>query len=191
MNAVWRWLGWVLPATPRERAAALWSFAYFFNTARRPSRIAATARRMGIAGGVKIFAGSFTATFVTLYRGTAGRPGVRRNCCVHRLFIISLPNVALFACSYGIVLVIVARVFCWGRACSVGPLWLCSGCSWPTCSPRRKVNVCSVLSAPAALLAAFWARSSRWGCRCRSARSIFWIVAAVLLELAVFCVLSA
>jgi hypothetical protein len=25
-----RWLGWAVPATPQERAAALWSFAYFF-----------------------------------------------------------------------------------------------------------------------------------------------------------------
>ena len=24
------WLGWAVPATPQERAAALWSFAYFF-----------------------------------------------------------------------------------------------------------------------------------------------------------------
>jgi ATP:ADP antiporter, AAA family len=66
MNAVRRWLGWALPATPRERAATLWSFAYFFtllagNYVLRPLR-----DQMGIAGGVKNLPWLFTATFVTL-----------------------------------------------------------------------------------------------------------------------------
>lgn len=61
-----RWLERLVPATPQERAAALWSFAYFFMLLAgyyvlRPLRDA-----MGIAGGVKNLPWLFTATFVTL-----------------------------------------------------------------------------------------------------------------------------
>jgi len=55
MNAVWRWLGWVLPATPRERAAALWSFAYFFTLLAGYYVLRPLRDQMGIAGGVNHF----------------------------------------------------------------------------------------------------------------------------------------
>jgi AAA family ATP:ADP antiporter len=59
-------LGRLFPATPHERAAALWSFAYFFallaaNYVLRPLR-----DQMGIAGGVRALPWLFTATFIVL-----------------------------------------------------------------------------------------------------------------------------
>jgi ATP:ADP antiporter, AAA family len=60
------WLSRMVPATPQERAAALWSFAYFFvllaaNYVLRPLR-----DQMGIAGGVRNLPWLFTATFLVL-----------------------------------------------------------------------------------------------------------------------------
>jgi ATP:ADP antiporter, AAA family len=66
MNAVRRWLGWALPATPPERAAALWSFAYFFTLLAGYYVLRPLRDQMGIAGGVKNLPWLFTATFVTL-----------------------------------------------------------------------------------------------------------------------------
>ncbi len=61
-----RWINAAVPATPAERGAALWSFAYFFTLLAgyyvlRPLRDA-----MGIAGGVKNLPWLFTATFLAL-----------------------------------------------------------------------------------------------------------------------------
>ena len=61
-----RWIAAAVPATPAERGAALWSFAYFFTLLAgyyvlRPLRDA-----MGIAGGVKNLPWLFTATFLAL-----------------------------------------------------------------------------------------------------------------------------
>src|SRR5580658_9581777 len=66
MNAPQRWLGWALPATPRERAAALWSFAYFFALLAGYYVLRPLRDQMGIAGGVKNLPWLFTATFLTL-----------------------------------------------------------------------------------------------------------------------------
>ena len=48
-----RWLGWAVPATPQERAAALWSFAYFFMLLAGYYVLRPLRDQMGIAGGVK------------------------------------------------------------------------------------------------------------------------------------------
>jgi AAA family ATP:ADP antiporter len=61
-----RWIAGAVPATPEERTAALWSFAYFFTLLAgyyvlRPLRDA-----MAIAGGVKNLPWLFTATFLVL-----------------------------------------------------------------------------------------------------------------------------
>ena len=66
MTALKRWVGWAVPATPQERAAALWSFAYFFTLLAGYYVLRPLRDQMGIAGGVKNLPWLFTATFVTL-----------------------------------------------------------------------------------------------------------------------------
>ena len=55
-----------MPATPQERAAALWSFAYFFTLLAGYYVLRPLRDQMGIAGGVRNLPWLFTATFVTL-----------------------------------------------------------------------------------------------------------------------------
>ena len=57
---------WAVPATPQERAAALWSFAYFFTLLAGYYVLRPLRDQMGIAGGVRNLPWLFTATFVTL-----------------------------------------------------------------------------------------------------------------------------
>jgi ATP:ADP antiporter, AAA family len=66
MNSVERWLSRIVPATREERAAALWSFAYFFTLLAGYYVLRPLRDQMGIAGGVKNLPWLFTATFVTL-----------------------------------------------------------------------------------------------------------------------------
>ena len=66
MTTLERWLARVMPATPQERAAALWSFAYFFALLAGYYVLRPLRDQMGIAGGVKNLPWLFTATFVTL-----------------------------------------------------------------------------------------------------------------------------
>jgi len=55
-----------VPATPQERAAALWSFAYFFTLLAGYYVLRPLRDEMGITGGVRNLPWLFTATFVTL-----------------------------------------------------------------------------------------------------------------------------
>jgi ATP:ADP antiporter, AAA family len=55
-----------LPATPQERAAALWSFAYFFALLAGYYVLRPLRDQMAITGGVRNLPWMFTATFVTL-----------------------------------------------------------------------------------------------------------------------------
>jgi len=66
VNLFQRWIARALPATPQERAAALWSFAYFFMLLASYYVLRPLRDQMGIAGGVKNLPWLFTATFVTL-----------------------------------------------------------------------------------------------------------------------------
>ena len=66
MTALRRWSGRAVPATPQERAAAFWSFAYFFTLLAGYYVLRPLRDQMGIAGGVKNLPWLFTATFVTL-----------------------------------------------------------------------------------------------------------------------------
>jgi len=66
VNALQRWIGQAVPATPQERAAALWSFAYFFTLLAGYYVLRPLRDQMGIAGGVKNLPWLFTATFVSL-----------------------------------------------------------------------------------------------------------------------------
>src|ERR1700752_1253347 len=55
-----------VPATPQERATALWSFAYFFTLLAGYYVLRPLRDQMGIAGGTKNLPGLFTATCVSL-----------------------------------------------------------------------------------------------------------------------------
>jgi ATP:ADP antiporter, AAA family len=106
-----------MPATERERAAALWSFAYFFTLLAGYYVLRPLRDQMGIAGGVKALPWLFTATFVTLlvaqplYGALVARlPRIRFIPIVYHFFAA---NLALFwlLLSSGVETVIVARVF--------------------------------------------------------------------------------
>jgi ATP:ADP antiporter, AAA family len=117
MSALRRWLGWAVPATPQERAAALWSFAYFFMLLAGYYVLRPLRDQMGIAGGVKNLPWLFTATFVTLIVAqplygalVAKLPRARFIPVVYHFFVA---NLALFwlLLTLGIAPVVVARVF--------------------------------------------------------------------------------
>ena len=117
MNWRERWLKRVMPATSQERAAALWSFAYFFMLLAGYYVLRPLRDQMGIAGGVKNLAWLFTATFVTLlaaqplYGALVARlPRARFIPIVYHFFVA---NLILFwvLLTFEIETVIVARVF--------------------------------------------------------------------------------
>jgi AAA family ATP:ADP antiporter len=117
MKALQRWVSWAMPATPQERAAALWSFAYFFTLLAGYYVLRPLRDQMGIAGGVKNLPWLFTATFVTLivaqplYGALVARlPRARFIPIVYHFFVA---NIVLFwlLLTLGIAPVIVARVF--------------------------------------------------------------------------------
>ena len=110
-------LGWAVPATPQERAAALWSFAYFFTLLAGYYVLRPLRDQMGIAGGVKNLPWLFTATFVTLLVAqplygalVAKLPRARFIPIVYHFFVA---NLALFwlLLTLDVAPVIVARVF--------------------------------------------------------------------------------
>src|SRR5437588_7740034 len=117
MTALERWLQRALPATGRERSAALWSFAYFFALLAGYYVLRPLRDQMGIAGGVKNLPWLFTATFVTLlaaqplYGALVARlPRARFIPIVYHFFVA---NLALFWVLLTLKFepVIVARVF--------------------------------------------------------------------------------
>jgi AAA family ATP:ADP antiporter len=111
------WLMQAVPATPEERAAALWSFAYFFTLLAGYYVLRPLRDQMGIAGGIKALPWLFTATFVTLllaqplYGALVARlPRARFIPIVLHFFVA---NLALFwlLLTLDMATVIVARVF--------------------------------------------------------------------------------
>jgi ATP:ADP antiporter, AAA family len=117
MSGLQRWLGRAVPATPQERAAALWSFAYFFALLAGYYVLRPLRDQMGIAGGVRNLPWMFTATFAALlaaqplYGALVARlPRARFIPVVYHFFVV---NIALFwlLLILGIETVIVARVF--------------------------------------------------------------------------------
>jgi ATP:ADP antiporter, AAA family len=117
MTALQRWVGWAVPATPQERAAALWSFAYFFMLLAGYYVLRPLRDQMGIAGGVKNLPWLFTATFITLVVAqpvygaiVAKLPRARFIPIVYHFFVANLALFWIFL-TLGIAPVIVARVF--------------------------------------------------------------------------------
>src|SRR5438552_13632211 len=112
-----RWLTKAVPATPQERAAALWSFGYFFALLAGYYVLRPLRDQMGIAGGVKALPWMFTATFVTLlvaqplYGALVSR--VTRARFIPVVYHFFVANLALFwlLLTAGVETVIVARVF--------------------------------------------------------------------------------
>jgi AAA family ATP:ADP antiporter len=64
--ALQHWIARAVPATPAERGATLWSFAYFFTLLAGYYVLRPLRDTMGIAGGVKNLPWLFTATFLAL-----------------------------------------------------------------------------------------------------------------------------
>jgi ATP:ADP antiporter, AAA family len=117
MTGLRRWVEWAVPATPQERAAALWSFAYFFALLAGYYVLRPLRDQMGIAGGVKALPWLFTATFVTLLVAqpvygalVANLPRRRFIPIVYHFFVVNLVLFWLLL-MLGIAPVIVARVF--------------------------------------------------------------------------------
>src|SRR5262245_4266763 len=169
MNFLQRWLGRIMPATPHERAAALWSFAYFFALLAGYYVLRPLRDQMGIAGGVKNLPWLFTATFVTLlvaqplYGALVARlPRAHFIPIVYHFFVLNL-LVFWALLTFDIETAVVARVFSSGSAFSISLPWPCSGRSWPTCSHPNKASGFSGSSAPAERRVRFWDRSSRSG----------------------------
>jgi AAA family ATP:ADP antiporter len=112
-----RFFAWAMPATPQERAAALWSFAYFFTLLAGYYVLRPLRDQMGIAGGVRYLPWLFTATFVTLIVAqplygalVAKLPRARFIPIVYHFFVANLALFWLFL-TLGIAPTIVARVF--------------------------------------------------------------------------------
>jgi len=117
MTPLQRWLGWAIPATPHERAAALWSFAYFFTLLAGYYVLRPLRDQMGIAGGVRNLPWLFTATFVTLLVAqplygalVAKLPRARFVPIVYHFFVANLAVFWLLL-TFNLGAVIVARVF--------------------------------------------------------------------------------
>jgi len=116
-TAVMGWLRRTVPATERERRAALWSFAYFFALLAGYYVLRPLRDQMGIAGGVKNLPWLFTATFVSLLVAqplygalVASLPRVRFIPIVYHFFVANLLLFWLLLVS-DVEKVIVARVF--------------------------------------------------------------------------------
>jgi len=112
-----RWAARTVPATPQERAAALWSFAYFFMLLAGYYVLRPLRDQMGIAGGVRNLPWLFTATFLVLlvaqplYGALVARlPRARFIPIVYHFFVINLVLFWLLL-TLGIGTTIIARVF--------------------------------------------------------------------------------
>src|SRR5258705_7700579 len=117
MTALVGWLQRAVPATSRERSAALWSFAYFFPLLAGYYVLRPLRDQMGIAGGVKNLLWLFTATFLSLlvaqplYGALVARlPRAKFIPIVYHFFVA---NLVLFwvLLTFDVEKVIVARVF--------------------------------------------------------------------------------
>ncbi len=112
-----RALARALPATPQERAAALWSFAYFFTLLAGYYVLRPLRDQMAITGGIKNLPWLFTATFATLLVAqplygilVAKLPRARFIPIVNHFFVVNLALFWLFL-TLQINTALVARMF--------------------------------------------------------------------------------
>jgi len=117
MTSLQRWLQRAVPATPQERAAAFWSFAYFFALLAGYYVLRPLRDQMGIAGGTRGLPWLFTATFVSLivmqplYGWLVAKlPRTKFIPVVYHFFVANLLLFWLLL-TFGVAEVIVARVF--------------------------------------------------------------------------------
>ncbi len=117
MGIVRSWIDRAVPATRQERAAAVWSFAYFFTLLAGYYVLRPLRDQMGIAGGVRNLPWLFTATFLAMivaqpiYGELVARlPRARFIPLVYHFFVA---NLALFwlLLTFNIASPFVARVF--------------------------------------------------------------------------------
>jgi AAA family ATP:ADP antiporter len=117
VTAAPRWLARAVPATPEERRAALWSFAYFFMLLAGYYVLRPLRDEMAIAGGLRALPWTVTAIFLTLLVAqpiygalVAKLPRARFIPVVYHFFVINLVAFWL-ALTLGIGTVMVARIF--------------------------------------------------------------------------------
>src|SRR5262249_12932870 len=106
-----------LPATPQERAAALWSFAYFFTLLAGYYVLLPTRDQMALTGGIRYLPWLLTATFAMLlvvqplYGAlVANLPRARFIPIVNHFFVVNLALFWLFL-TLQIDTALVARMF--------------------------------------------------------------------------------
>jgi AAA family ATP:ADP antiporter len=192
--ALRRALGWAVPATRQERAAALWSFAYFFTLLAGYYVLRPLRDQMGIAGGVKNLPWLFTATFVTLLVAqplygalVAKLPRARFIPIVYHFFVANLVLFWLLL-TLDVAPVVVARVFfVWVSVFNlfaVAVFWSFMADLFTAEQGKRLFGFIGAGGTAGALLGPIItiALSAPLG------RVNLLIAAAVLLELAVFCV---
>jgi AAA family ATP:ADP antiporter len=112
-----RWIARVVPVTPQELGATIWSFAYFFTLLAGYYVLRPLRDQMGIAGGVRNLPWMFTATFLVLLAAqplygmlVAKVPRAKFIPIVYHFFVANLAVFWLLL-TLNIETVIVARVF--------------------------------------------------------------------------------
>ena len=188
------WLSRAVPATPTERAAALWSFAYFFMLLAGYYVLRPVRDQMGIAGGVKTLSWMFTATFVTLlvaqplYGMLVARVPRRRFIPIVYHFFVA--NLVLFwlLLTFAVEPVVVARVFfVWVSVFNlfaVAVFWSFMADIFTSAQGKRLFGFIGAGGTAGALLGP----SITIALSVPLGRDNLLIVAAVLLEVAVYCV---
>ena len=194
MTVLERWRGQVLPVTAEERAAALWSFAYFFTLLAGYYVLRPLRDQMGIAGGIKALPWTFTATFVTLlvaqplYGALVAR--VRRVRFIPVVYHFFVANLALFwlLLTFDVATVTVARVFfVWVSVFNlfaVAVFWSFMADLFTADQGKRLFGFIGAGGTAGALLGP----TITIGLSVPLGPTNLLIVAGVLLELAVFCV---
>jgi ATP:ADP antiporter, AAA family len=183
-----------LPATPQERGAALWSFAYFFTLLAGYYVLRPLRDQMAIAGGIRNLPWLFTATFATLLVAqplygmlVAKLPRARFIPIVNHFFVVNLALFWLFL-TLQIETALVARMFyVWVAVFSlfsVAVFWSLMADLFTADQGKRLFGFIGAGGTAGALLGPFL---TSWLSVPLGPTNLL-IVAMVLIEAAVFCV---